>query len=163
MNEISGHATDNTQQSLMTRIQVWFGRFEWGEIEMPGHVQAQMGSQILHRSKTGKIVSWDKTGEAGGDSHANGLIADTPCHLHYGDCCIKGQCKGPPFSNAPRDFLSCLKPREKKPIWSRIELLTPVMKSESGFARLAKTIKVTIHHNKYILKITKYSIRRHIT
>jgi len=37
----------------------------------------------------------DKQREDGGrGSHVNCSLPDTPCHLHYGDCCIKGQCKG---------------------------------------------------------------------
>lgn len=60
----------------------------------------------------------------------NRLTADTQCHLHYGDCCIKGQREGALFfffCNASQGFWSSLK---KEITRFKSELVTHVIESD---------------------------------
>lgn len=71
----------------------------------------------------------------------NRLTADTPCHLHYSDCCIKGPSF---FFNEPQGFWSFLgknPPHESTKV--KTELITHVIESESRFQ-----VKITIKAEK---------------
>lgn len=134
------HTINNILRLQWHAINSHLGLPNEAQLSGPDTCMEEMGSLILHGSRTGETGGWNKRVDSRRRLSCKWLTHGHTMPLTLGGLLHQGAMwGGPPFSCAPRDFLYLFKTCEKQLAWSGIELLTHIMESVARLERNGPT------------------------